>query len=139
VNGTLHSVDFRLSYGDCDPAGIVYYASYYRWMERVHTEWWFLSGIRLDELSDLCGVSIVTRAASAEFLWPLRVFDLVACRMSTARVGRSSFTMAFDFLAEEGRSACTSRMTLVCVGSGGEPAPVPGVMRKPLGEPHPSG
>jgi acyl-CoA thioester hydrolase len=137
VNGSLHTVEFRLSYGDCDPAGIVYYASYYRWMERVHTEWWFLRGLRLDELASTCGVSIVTRAASAEFLWPLQLFDLVACRMNTARVGRSSFTMAFSFLTEEERPSCRAEMTLVCVGPEGGPAKVPGRMRELLAEPSP--
>ena len=33
----LHEVPFMLAYGDCDPAGIVYYATYYRWFERVYT------------------------------------------------------------------------------------------------------
>jgi acyl-CoA thioester hydrolase len=133
VNSALHTAEFRLSYGDCDPAGIVYYASYYRWMEHVHTEWWFLRGLRLDELSQTCGVSIVTRAASTEYLWPLKLFDLVTCRMSTARIGRSSFTMAFSFLTEEDeRAACHAEMTLVCIDPDGNPAKVPGKMRELL-------
>ena len=40
----LHEVPFMLAYGDCDPAGIVYYATYYRWCERVYTEWTMPAG-----------------------------------------------------------------------------------------------
>jgi len=31
----------RLSYADTDPAGLVYYATWFGWMERVSTEWMF--------------------------------------------------------------------------------------------------
>ncbi len=32
-------MDFRLAYSECDPAGIVYYAAYYPWFERIYNEW----------------------------------------------------------------------------------------------------
>ena len=44
----LHALEFRLAYSECDPAGIVYYATYYPWMERTNTEWLFVSGARPD-------------------------------------------------------------------------------------------
>ena len=40
----LHEIEFRLSYGDCDPAGIVYFAAYYPWFDRTYNEWAFLGG-----------------------------------------------------------------------------------------------
>ena len=40
----------------------MHYANYQRWMERAHTEWWFLRGLRFDELPSRLGVAVVTRA-----------------------------------------------------------------------------
>ncbi|MCC6002364.1 MAG: acyl-CoA thioesterase [Pararhodobacter sp.] len=30
---SLYNQDFTISFGDCDPAGIVYYPNFYRWMD----------------------------------------------------------------------------------------------------------
>ena len=110
----LHRVTFRLSYADCDPAGIVYFARYQHWMERTHTEWWFLRGLRFDELPARLGVGVVTRACHAEYERTIALFDQVECQMTAERVGRTSFVMRFDFLTEDGTRACTATLTLVC-------------------------
>lgn len=31
----LHQASFDISFGDCDPAGIVFYPNYFRWMDAV--------------------------------------------------------------------------------------------------------
>lgn len=131
----LHRVTFRLSYGDCDPAGIVYYANYYRWMERTHTEWWFLRGLRFDELADRFGVSLVTRASRAEFERTTTLFDLVECRLYAGRIGRTSFEMACDFVTEPGERACTAALTLVCIDRDTRPVPLPEALRQTLTQP----
>lgn len=130
----LHRVTFRLSYGDCDPAGIVYYANYQRWMERTHTEWWFLRGLRFDELPATLGVAVVTRAAAAEYERTITLFDQVECRLYTGRVGRTSFEMRTEFIRADGTRASTASLTLVCVdpGSPANAVPVPEPMRRLL-------
>lgn len=35
---TDFSIDTRVSFGDCDPAGIVYYPNYFVWMDRTFHE-----------------------------------------------------------------------------------------------------
>jgi acyl-CoA thioester hydrolase len=130
----LHRVTFRLSYGDCDPAGIVYYANYQRWMERAHTEWWFLNGLRFDELPSRLGVAVVTRASSAEYERTITLFDEVECRLYASRLGRTSFTMRADFIREDETRASTASLTLVCVDPSApeKPVPVPAPMRRLL-------
>ncbi len=125
----LHRAGFRLSYADCDPAGIVYYATYYEWMERTHTEWWFLHGMRFDELPEKHGIRVVTRAAGAEFLDPLRLFETVECRMHSEHIGRTSFTQRFEFHGGAGRHTARARMSLVCLDLAGRPVRVPERMR----------
>ncbi|MGI5324699.1 acyl-CoA thioesterase [Actinomadura nitritigenes] len=130
----LHRVTFRLSYGDCDPAGIVYYANYQRWMERTHTEWWFLRGLRFDELPSRLGVAVVTRASTAEYERTITVFDLVECRLYAGRVGRTSFEVRCDFVTGDGERASTAALTLVCVDAADprRAVPVPEPMRRAL-------
>jgi YbgC/YbaW family acyl-CoA thioester hydrolase len=130
----LHRVRFRLSYGDCDPAGIVYYANYHRWMERTHTEWWFLRGLRFDELPERFGAAVVTRASTAEYERTVTVFDVVDCLLFAGPLGRTSFGMRCDFVTEDGGRACTAALTLVCVdpAAPARAVPVPEAMRKAL-------
>ena len=40
----------RLSYADCDPAGIIYYASWFVVMERQLSAWFFAAGFRFDTM-----------------------------------------------------------------------------------------
>ncbi len=92
----VQELAFRLSYADCDPAQIVYYAAYFPWFERTSTEWWIAQGHRIDELPRRVGVALVARSAGCEYLAPTRVLDRLVCRMHFSRVGRTSATFAFD-------------------------------------------
>ncbi|TDC42189.1 acyl-CoA thioesterase, partial [Actinomadura sp. KC345] len=84
-------------------------------MERTHTEWWFLQGLRFDELPSRLGVAVVTRASTAEYERTITLFDQVECRMFAGRVGRSSFETRYEFVREDGTRASTATLTLVCV------------------------
>lgn len=102
--GALHSVRSRLSYADCDPAGIVYYATWFPWMEKTHTEFWLLRGLRFDELLGTYGAVPITRHTECDYLVPTRVFDEIRCEMRSAHVGRTSYRMAFTFVRESDAS-----------------------------------
>ncbi len=52
-------LSFQLSYGDCDTAGIAYFAVYYPWMERAYSTWLYSRGIRAGELVDQLGILTV--------------------------------------------------------------------------------
>jgi YbgC/YbaW family acyl-CoA thioester hydrolase len=98
ISPVLHSMDFRLSYGECDPAGIVYFAAYYQWMERVYNEWTYLGGFAPTSMRDLWNTTHISRASGCEYLVPGMLFDAITCEMIVARVGVRSVTMAFDFM-----------------------------------------
>lgn len=129
----LHVSEFRLSYGECDPAGIVYYATYYPWMERTHTEWTFLRGVRSDEMAANWGVSTVSRASGCDYLAPALLYDPLRCEMRLGRLGETSFTTRYDFRRlTDDVVTCVGRMTLVFVGPDVRPRPVPEPMRELL-------
>jgi YbgC/YbaW family acyl-CoA thioester hydrolase len=127
----VQQLSFRLSYADCDPAQIVYYAAYFHWFERTSTEWWVDQGYRIDELPQQFGVSLVSRSAGCEYLAPTRVLDRLVCKMYFSRVGRSSATFAFDVdRIDDGVRVAEGFNTLVTVdAAGGRPAPIPPQLR----------
>jgi YbgC/YbaW family acyl-CoA thioester hydrolase len=122
----LHHLDFRLSWGECDPAGIVYFASWLPWMERVHSEWMFLHGERPDQMAGRHGVSMVVRNVTCDYLVPAKVFDPLRCTLHGGRLGTRSVTEAFTITNRDtGHVHARSSMAIVFIDAGGSPAPPP--------------
>jgi acyl-CoA thioester hydrolase len=89
-------MDFRLSYGDCDPAGIVYYAAYFPWFERTYNEWNVTGNHTPDRMPELWGATHISRAAGCEYFVPGMLFDPLRCEMRLGRIGTTSFTTVYD-------------------------------------------
>lgn len=128
----LHRKSFRLTYADCDPAGIVFYATYYRWMEHLHTEWWFLHGIRMDRILTERGVAMFTRHSAGDYLYPPTLFDLVEGEVALGGIGRTSFRLDFSFALPDGVLAATGEMVIVTADADRHPQPVPDWARQLL-------
>lgn len=131
----VQELRFRLTYADCDPAQLVYFAAYYPWFERTSTEWWLAQGLRIDELPERHGVALVSRASGCEYLAPARVCDRLACRLRFGRIGRTSATFAFDVdRVDDGVRVATGFNTLVWVDpAGGGPVAIPPALRELMG------
>lgn len=122
----LYGMDFRLSYGECDPAGIVYYATYYPWMERVYNEWAYLGGFATDELRQMWGATHISIASGCEYRIPGKLFDPLSCRMSLRHVGKTSYSMQFDFVHRENeKTYATGHIVFVFIDDADPPNPVP--------------
>lgn len=83
----------RIYYEDTDAAGIVYYANYFRFIERGRTE--LLRTLGHDQnalMKD--GIAFAVRAVSAEFLKPAKLDDLLTVETSIASMGRAQVTFA---------------------------------------------
>jgi YbgC/YbaW family acyl-CoA thioester hydrolase len=133
VDGVLHHLDYRLAYSECDPAGIVYFGAYHPWMERVHTDWTCLQGLRTDEMLSSHHVTTVSRHSAVTYEHPARLFDAIRCSMRLDRLGASSYTSRFDFVRrDDDRLLAVGTMTMVFVGPSFEPTRVPGWMREHL-------
>jgi acyl-CoA thioester hydrolase len=129
----VQELQFRLSYADCDPAQVVYYAAYYSWFERTSTEWWFSKGIRLDSMQESHGVVFVSRASGCEYLAPTRVLDLLVCRMYIGRLGETSVNLNFEMVRLDDQVTVASGFnTLVTITPGAGPARIPASLRELL-------
>ena len=100
----------RVYYEDTDAQGLVYYANYFRFMERARTEWIRAMGIEQDVLlrdERRCFVVIDTQAS---FISPARFNDML---VATARM--SSHTGA-TFMIEQNIYRDSLDGELLCKG-----------------------
>jgi acyl-CoA thioester hydrolase len=87
------SISVRVYYEDTDMGGVVYYANYFKFMERARTEWLRAHGFEQDELLAREGVIFAVRSVQLDFLKPARFNDLLQVTVSVGRRGRASITV----------------------------------------------
>lgn len=129
----VHVAKVRLSYADCDPAGIVYYGSWFHFMERALSEWFLGQGFRFDTMVETVGGAPVTRSTWCDYLAPARVYDLLRIEMRVEGVGDSSYRVSFE-MTREGDDVVVARSGIGCVflDVAGAPAPLPASFRAAL-------
>jgi 4-hydroxybenzoyl-CoA thioesterase len=98
VAGEHLSIRVDVGWGDCDPAGIVFYPRFYAWMDLTSHVLVRALGIPREAMlapnSSLVGFPVV--GAQAEFLAPARIDDHIEVRTWVSRVGRSSLTLRHE-------------------------------------------
>jgi acyl-CoA thioester hydrolase len=126
----LHSHTIRLSYGDTDPAGILYYAAWFPMMEAVQSEFFYLRGLRQDTLKERFGWWTVSRATECEYLAAARLFDVVQIDLRLGRIGTSSFRCEFE-MRREADAVVVARAanTIVTVSPTQSTVPIPPELR----------
>ena len=101
--GTYLSVRVQVGWGDCDPAGIVFYPRFYAWMDTVSHLLAREMGIAREAMlppgSDLVGFPVV--GTRAQYVTPARMDDLLEVRTWVARVGRTSLSLRHEILRLE--------------------------------------
>ena len=91
----VHEHTQRLSYADTDPAGILYYATWFPRMEALQTEWLLLNGFRQDTLLERFGWWTVSRATHCDYLQAARLFEEITIELRVGEIGNCS--VRFDF------------------------------------------
>ena len=81
----------RVYYEDTDAQGVVYYANYFRYMERARTEWLRSLGVdQLQLLNDERRMFVVTET-KAEFVAPAKFNDEIVVTAQLAGLARATF------------------------------------------------
>lgn len=83
----------RVYYEDTDAQGLVYYANYFKFMERARTEWIRALGIEQDALLNEQRRLFVVADTSAEFLKPARFNDELIVTAELLKQARASFVI----------------------------------------------
>jgi len=87
----------RVEFSDTDMAGIVHFASFFRFMEGAEHE--FLRSLGLSVVLNWEGMSLgfPRVSASCDFIKPIRFEDVVDIEVRLERVGTKSLTYGFTF------------------------------------------
>ena len=91
----------RVQWGDCDPAGIIFYPTYVRWMDAA--TWALMESVgytprRMRE--EHLAMPLVT--AECQFVSPALQGDRCEVRSSVARFGGKSFVVSHEIVRSDG-------------------------------------
>jgi tol-pal system-associated acyl-CoA thioesterase len=81
----------RVYYEDTDAQGVVYYANYFRFMERARTEWLEAMGVDHVTMMNEDNRILVVTEAHAKFVIPARLGDNLTVTAILNRLGRATF------------------------------------------------
>ena len=82
----------RVQWGDCDPAGIIFYPTYFRWMDAATWAFWERVGFDPQRFrAEHRSMPLVS--ADCQFVAPARQGDRCVVRSRIGRFGGKSFTV----------------------------------------------
>jgi acyl-CoA thioester hydrolase len=134
-----HVLTLRVYYEDTDFSGVVYHASYLRFMERGRTDYLRLIGTDHRALFEAAeretpGFSFVVRSMTIEFLRPARMDDVLDVVTSPQEVKGAS-VMLHQQIARDGEILIDAQVRVAFV-SAGRARPIPKPLRLALRADH---
>lgn len=131
----LHSDTRRLSYHDTDPAGILYYASWFPKMEALLSDFLYRSGYRQDQSLAARGWTTVTRATECEYLAAAHLFDEIRLELSVGRIGATSVQFSYRMVrTDDDVLVSRAKTTIVIVDAEQQAMRIPAGFRRRLEE-----
>jgi acyl-CoA thioester hydrolase len=120
----------RVYFEDTDAAGVAYYASYLRFIERARSEWLRALGYPQGKLANDTGTGFVVRSLSAEYLGPARLDDTLEVVSRLRELRRAQ--VVFDQRVERhGALLVGATVRVACVELGNmKPTPIPAEMHR---------
>ena len=104
-----------VQFGDCDPAGIVYYPTLFHYCHvAFERAWGEALGISYPDLIRNERLGFPTVHVDADFLSPVRYGDTVFVKVWISKVGSSSVVVEFEG-AVDGRAVLRASHTKVCM------------------------
>ncbi len=113
--------EITVEWGDCDPAGIVYYPSYFRWLDQATYRLFLAAGLKRDDVSGgqwKEGTPLV--AAECAFRRPSQHGEKLTIESHVEKLGRSSFTIRHVFRDCTGQVAAEGSETRIWARKDGD-------------------
>jgi len=131
--------EVSVEWGDCDPAGIVYYPCYFRWIDQATFRLFLAAGLTRDDVSSgqwKQGTPLV--AAECSFRRPSQHGEKLTIESHVEKFGRSSFTVRHVFRDASGEVAAEGTETRIWARKEGnarslKAVPIPEDVRRRLG------
>ena len=130
-----HRLPIRIYYEDTDFTGLVYHASYLRFMERGRSDFIRLLGIDQGELfeqtaKEAPGFHFVVRSMKLDFLKPARVDEVIEVVTKPGEVGGASIILK-QSIVRGGETLIEADVRIAFV-AGEKPLRIPAALRKAL-------
>jgi acyl-CoA thioester hydrolase len=130
-----HVLAVRVYYEDTDFSGVVYHASYLRFMERGRTDYLRLLGVDHRELfeeteREAPGFHFVVRTMSIDFLKPARMDDMLEIMTEPEEVKGASIRLC-QKVARSGETLVEAHVRVAFV-SGGKAQRIPKALREAM-------
>jgi tol-pal system-associated acyl-CoA thioesterase len=106
----------RVYLEDTDAQGVVYNASYFRFMERARTEWLRQRGVDHNEARERHGVQFVLTSIEARFHAPARLGDLLTVTAGATQTRGARVVFAQTVRRSDGAElVCSGSAEVACV------------------------
>ncbi|HVV92802.1 MAG TPA: tol-pal system-associated acyl-CoA thioesterase [Hyphomicrobiales bacterium] len=112
-----HRLPVRVYWEDTDAGGLVYHASYLRFLERGRTELLRTLGISQGSMLEATGAAFVVRRMAIEFHRPARLDDLLAVETDVERLNRASLVLN-QAVRRDGETLVEAVVTCACIRAG---------------------
>ena len=117
--------EHRVSYGETDAMGVLYYAEYMHIFERARSALIRSHGMSYSVVEER-GIYLPVREAYCRYRAPARYDDLTYVRIWVSAWGRASVTFSYEFFAEDKATLLATGTTQhACVDKTGRPVPAP--------------
>jgi len=126
----VHALPLRVYYEDTDFSGVVYHASYLRFLERGRTEFIRALGIDQADLHAADGFAFVVRRMTIDWLRPARMDDCISIETRPLALKGASLELAQRVL--RGGEVLLEATVLVVGVAGGRPVRLPADLRRRL-------
>ncbi len=122
-------LEHRVSYGETDAMGVVYYANYLHWFEMSRSQYIRDQGMSYTRIEKK-GIFLPVREASCRYLAPARFDDRIWIHTAISLWSRASLTFCYEITDEDRTRVLTTGSTQHAVVNGtGRPCRVPDWLR----------
>ena len=107
----------RIYLEDTDSQGVVYNASYFRFLERARTEWLRAHGVDHNEIMERDGIVLVLVGTQVKFARPARLDDMVYVTATLAELkgARFIFDQRIHRESPDGELLCSGTAEVACI------------------------
>jgi 4-hydroxybenzoyl-CoA thioesterase len=129
--GRPYRTEIRVRFGDCDPAGIVFYPRYLEIFNGL-VEDWCRDELQYSfpELITQRGWGLPTVHLEVDFLAPSRFGDILSATLTVQKVGKSSVNININLCSPDGAERVRGKVVLVLIDRKPQKAiPIPDDLR----------
>jgi acyl-CoA thioester hydrolase len=132
----MTEVRLQTYWADADPAGIIYFANYFKLVDLAEEELYLRAATRRQKVIDDCKVWLPRVEAHVTYTSPIRNGHAVRVRIDPQLKGEKTVRFEFEIFDDEtGAQAAIGYMTVVCVDRATfKGTPIPGEILRVLSQ-----